>query len=134
MLVDFVVPGIPRTSQTKKPKSRRDWRAKVSLAATQAWSPTSPPLKRELSAVIIHYYTGGTDIDVDGIGKLVLDALKGAIIEDDGVFSQVLLRKSNQVGLEMSNPPPLLAETLGAHDSFLYVCLGEAPNHREIPL
>jgi len=87
----------------------------------------------EISAQIIHFYSEATNIDVDGIGKLILDALKSAIIEDDSIVSQVLLRKTNQVGLTFTNPPLVLAETLGSADSFVYVRIKDAPNHEEMP-
>ena len=133
MQVDFVIPGTPRTPQTKSQKSRNDWKARVRAAAEQARPKTHPPFTEELSAIIVHFYTEATNIDVDGIAKLILDALKGAVIEDDGLISQVVLRKTNQAGLVVSNPPPILADTLGSHDSFVYVRLGNAPDHKELP-
>ena len=133
MQVDFVVPGTPRTPQTNSPKSRNDWKARVGAAAAKAWPRDHPPFTEELSAVIVHFYTETTNIDVDGIAKLILDALKGAAIEDDGLISQVLLRKTNQAGLVVSNPTPILADTLGSHASFVYVRLGNAPDRKELP-
>ena len=103
------------------------------MAALLEWPLDRPPLTQEMSAVVIHYFTEKSDIDVDGIGKLVLDALKGAVIEDDRAISQVILRKSNQVDLLISNPPPVLADALGSHENFVYVQLNEAPNHEELP-
>jgi Holliday junction resolvase RusA-like endonuclease len=133
MLFEFVVPGIPRTAQTKKSESRKKWREKVTSAAGKLWPQTRPPLTSELSAIIVYYYTEQSDLDVDGIGKLVLDALVGTIVEDDAVFTQVLLRKSNQVGLKVSNPTSLLAESLGTYESFVYIVLDNAPNHEDLP-
>jgi hypothetical protein len=86
-----------------------------------------------MSAVIIYYYHESTNIDVDGIGKLILDALKGTVIEDDGLISQVVLRKTNLEGLVISNPPPVLLDALEAYPSFVYVYLSDAPDHRELP-
>lgn len=133
MQVDFVVPGTPRTPQTSSSKSRNDWKARVRAAAVTAWPKGHPPFTEELSVTIFHFYTEITNIDVDGIAKLILDALKGVVIEDDNLISQVLLRKTNQVGLLVSNPTPVLADTLGSHDSFVYVRLGNAPDHKELP-
>lgn len=86
MQVDFVIPGTPRTPQTKSQKSRNDWKAKVRAAAEKARPNNHPPFTEELSAIIVHFYTETTNIDVDGIAKLILDALKGAVIEDDGLI------------------------------------------------
>ena len=133
MQFEFVVHGTPRTPQTNSKKSRNDWRARVRAAALAVWPEEHPPFTEELSAVIVHYYTETTNIDVDGIAKLILDALVGLVIEDDGLISQVVLRKTNQVSLQISNPTPTLAETLGSYDSFVYVRLGNAPDHKELP-
>ena len=134
MYLEIVVPGIPRTRQTGSPKSRRDWQERVRTEARRLWPADRPPLNGELSAVIVHFYTETTNIDVDGIAKLILDALEGEIYENDAQFSQVLLRKTNQVDLSISNPTPLLADTLGAYSSFVYLRLDDAPDHEELPI
>lgn len=133
MELEFVVPGVPRTIQTKKSRTRNEWKERVREAARKGWPDGRPPLTRELSATVIHFYTRHTELDVDGIGKLILDALIGTAIEDDGLISQVLTRKSNQIGLLVSNPPLILADTLGSIEDFVYVRLSDAPNHQELP-
>lgn len=133
MYLEIVVPGIPRTRQTGSPKARQDWKERVRSLAIKEWSAERPPLNQELSAVIVHFYTEATNIDVDGIAKLILDALEGEIYENDSQFSQVTLRRTNQLGLSISNPSPLLADTLGSHDSFVYLRLDDAPDHKELP-
>ena len=132
MEFEFVVLGVPRTGQTKSKKSRSDWKQRVKEAALAAWPKGRRPISTELGALIVHFYTETTDIDVDGIGKLILDALREVVIEDDNIVSQILLRKTNQIGLSFSNPPLILAETLGSVDSFVYVRLGDAPRHEEL--
>jgi Holliday junction resolvase RusA-like endonuclease len=130
---DFVIAGIPRTPQTKNSKRKSAWKAKVAEAARKVKDKDDLLIALPFSAAIIYFYTENTELDVDGIGKLVLDSIKGILIEDDRFAEQVLLRKTNQDGLELVNPPLVLAEMLGAESSFVYVKLGMAPNHQELP-
>jgi hypothetical protein len=106
MLAEFVVIGIPRTPQTKSPKSRSDWRDRVKAAARSAWTEVRPPLVEEVSVVMIYFYTEETNLDVDGVPKLVLDGMEGIVFEKDSVVSQVLCRKTRQdVRLTLINLP-----------------------------
>jgi crossover junction endodeoxyribonuclease RusA len=135
MLVEFVVTGITRTPQTKSPKSRADWRDRVRTAARDAWTEARDPLTEEVSVTIIYFYMEETNLDVDGIPKLVLDGMEGTVFEGDNVVSQILCRKTRQdAGLRLVSPSSILAETVGNEDHFVYVSLGAAPDHKEIPL
>jgi Holliday junction resolvase RusA-like endonuclease len=134
MLAEFVITGVPRTAQTKSPKSRTDWRTRINAAARAAWTETQAPLRQEVAVLIIYFYIEETNLDVDGIPKLVLDGMEGIIFEKDSVVSQILCRKTRQdLGLRLVNPSPVLAEAVGSNDHFVYVSLGAAPNHKEIP-
>jgi Holliday junction resolvase RusA-like endonuclease len=133
MRFEFVIPGIPRTPQTKSSKSREDWRRRVRSAASAARPAARPPITTESSAVIVYFYNESTNIDVDGIAKLIFDAIEETVIENDKLVSQVLLRKTDRKGLIVSNPPALLLDALEAHTSFVYVSLDDAPDHKEVP-
>lgn len=132
-ILEFIVPGIPRTAQTKSRKSRADWKAKV-LNAVQA-RPIDDNFigKQTFSASIIYFYEDETQLDVDGIGKLLLDSLIGILYDDDSQAEQVLLRKTRKEGLAILNPPLMLVEALSSLQSFVFVKLGDGPKHEELP-
>jgi Holliday junction resolvase RusA-like endonuclease len=132
-MTDFVVVGIPRTPQTKKSKSRDDWKSQVAAAARLAAGEKFVPITEALSATVVYFHRDETELDVDGIGKLLLDSLEGIFFNDDCQIEQVLLRKTQQIGLTLTNPPPVLAAHIGSEDNFVYVRLGPKPDHQEIP-
>ena len=72
-------------------------------------------------------------MDVDGIGKLLLDSLIGILYDDDSQAEQVLLRKTRKEGLAILNPPLMLVEALSSLQSFVFVKLGDGPKHEELP-
>ena len=93
-----------------------------------------PPIGREVSATIIYFFEDETDLDVDNIAKPILDALNDFIYEDDSQVSQVTVRKTRLGrGLEIDVPSPALAKALDTGGDFVYVKVGDAPNHREVP-
>ncbi len=132
-MTEFVVLGIPRTPQTKKSKSKDDWKAKVATAARLAAGTRFVPRSESLSATVIYFHRDETELDVDSIGKLLLDSLEGIFFDNDHQIEQVLLRKTQQNELTLTNPPPVLAACVGSEDNFVYVKLGPKPEHQEIP-
>lgn len=133
-MFEFVVPGIPRTIQTKRATSREDWKNKVSKAAGDASAEHARYFVGSCSAAIIYFYSESTELDVDGIAKLILDSLKQVVFDDDSIVEQVLTRKTDQVGLALTNPPTILADALGTFPNLVYVSIQEGPNHSELPI
>jgi Endodeoxyribonuclease RusA len=132
-MIDFVVIGIPRTPQTKRAGSKQRWKEAVALAARAAVGTPFEILERPFSATIVYFYTESTELDVDGIGKLLLDSIKDIVIVDDNFAEQVLLRKTDQLGLNLVNPPKTLLNVLNEHQNFVYVRIDGPPNHSEVP-
>jgi crossover junction endodeoxyribonuclease RusA len=132
-MFEFVIPGIPRTAQTKRATTRDEWKSTVSNAARNAIGDKFVFFDRGCSAVIVYFYSNSTELDVDGIAKLILDALKEVLYDDDKNVEQVLLRKSDQVGLVINNPTEVLAGALGTFENLVYVKFDEAPKHSEVP-
>jgi crossover junction endodeoxyribonuclease RusA len=133
-MFEFVIPGIPRTIQTKRAATREEWKRKVAQAATEALAGQGFYLHASCSATVIYFYSATTELDVDGIAKLILDSLQRIIFDDDSIVEQVLTRKSDQVGLALSNPPVVLADALGRLPNLVYVKINRGPNHSELPL
>ena len=132
-MFEFVILGIPRTVQTKKSSSREQWKQKVAACAIEAMTENTMFFDEACSAVVIYYFIESTELDVDGIAKLILDGLKDIVFADDKIVDQVLVRKSNQTGLKLSNPTPVLAEALGADSNLVYVRIDYGANHSELP-
>jgi crossover junction endodeoxyribonuclease RusA len=133
-MFEFVVHGIPRTNQTKRAVSKIDWKQKVATKAKERMMEQQPTYVYDgCSATIIYYYLGSTELDVDGISKLILDSLKQIVYDDDSVVEQIVVRKTNQIGLQITNPPAVLAEGLLASENLVYVRIDAAPNHAELP-
>lgn len=134
-LFDFIVQGIPRSRQTSSPKSRNDWKERVRKALLERWVGDLPPLELRLSAVVIYFYREQTNLDVDSIGKYVLDQLNGIAVRDDSLFDQVIFRKTDQSAIdELIEPSPLLSQVYRAIGNFVYVAVASAPDHRRIPI
>jgi Holliday junction resolvase RusA-like endonuclease len=133
-MVEFVTLGIPRTSQTKRANSRQLWKDAVANAAREAVGSNFEPIEVPFSATIIYFYTESTELDVDGIGKLLLDSIKDIVVVDDRYAEQVLLRKTNQLGLAVVNPPEVLSDVLNEHENFVYVKIDGPPKHSEMPI
>jgi hypothetical protein len=132
-MVEFVVIGIPRTPQTKKVASKQLWKDTVADSARAAIGSDFAVIERPFAATIIFFYTETTELDVDGIGKLLLDSIKDIIILDDKFAEQVLLRKTDQQGLNLVNPPQILLNVLNEYQNFVYVRIDGPPNHSEVP-
>ncbi len=132
---DFVVVGIPRSRQARRRKVRDEWIESVRRAASGYHDGGRPPYTTEISAALIYFYRDETSIDVDNIGKPIFDALKGYLLEDDGLITQLVSRKTDQSTIAaIKNPTEVLAFALNTYDQFVYVVLGRPPDHEEIPL
>lgn len=132
---DFVIPGTPRTRQRRRRNTGEYWKGSVRAAAQRRWPESRTPFAAELQALIIYYYRNETTIDVDNIGKLILDAIKGLLIDDDRLISQLIVRKTDLTQISsIRDPSEVLAPFLGIDENFVYVCLGGPPDHREIPI
>lgn len=131
-MFEFVVLGIPRTLQTKRSATKAEWKQKVATKARERLVEDQFYVNDGCSAIIVYYYVGSTELDVDGISKLILDSLENITYDDDKIVEQVIVRKTNQIGLEISNPPPVLAEALLTNENLVYVRIDAAPNHAEM--
>jgi crossover junction endodeoxyribonuclease RusA len=130
---EFIVPGIPRTAQTKRASSREAWKKLVASQAIACLSDENGYVSESCSATIVYFYVGSTELDVDGIAKLILDGINEIIYEDDRFVEQVLVRKTDQIGLQLTNPPSILAEALLSGQNLVYVRIDSGPNHSELP-
>jgi hypothetical protein len=98
------------------------------------WPEGRPALDREVALAVVYFYVEETDLDVDGIAKLVMDALEGSIIVNDRFVSQATLRKTELSHLAyLEEPPPSLAQAVNTNREFVYVSISDGPDHRRLP-
>lgn len=130
---EFVVEGIPVSANNDRPAARQ-WKARVGTAAAcylRGWGFRDTG---ELSALMVLFHTGPYACDTDNIPKHVLDALTGVVFDDDDRVTQVVVRRTRQLpGLEIIDPPPLVATHLGLCSHFLYVRIEDGPDHSAMP-
>ena len=134
ILLDFTIAGVPISAQTKSPKARRNWRNRIRATARAESASESSIVADEVSIVILYFYEGDTDIDVDNVPKLILDALSSIVYLDDMQVSQVITRKTRLAGgLVIDSPSPSLAAALDVGGDFVYVRVDGPPDHGSIP-
>ena len=130
---ECIVEGIPISANNDR-KAARAWRSRVAEAGARAMDGWQFRSSGELSALMVLFHTGIYICDTDNIPKHVLDALKGLTYEDDRIITQVTVRRTQLTpGLIIADPPPLVAAQLGDVPHFLYIYLGEGPDHRWLP-
>jgi hypothetical protein len=128
----FVVIGVPRVH---KARSRPQWQRTVSDAARAAWPVGTQLVSQEAAVTIVYFYREQTSIDVDNIAKPIIDALKGTIIANDDILSQVVLRKTDQAAIDaVVDAPESLVEVFRVHDNFVYIAMREPPDHTRLPI
>lgn len=132
--ISFTVVGISASAQARNKKRKDDWKNRVASASHSELPPDSSPVPDEVSATIVYFFEGETDIDVDNFTKPILDALIGVVYLDDGQVSQIVVRKTGlSAGLSIDDPEPVLAQALERGGDFVYIRIDEAPKHESIP-
>lgn len=133
----FVVDGEPISKQNPdRNGSKRRWRERVNAAARAALGEGAVPYGGELSVLVVYFYAGQTDRDLDNIAKPILDGMNDVVYHDDRQIAHLVLRKTEQA--LMSGVPDLPVEVvtrLGRHgrESFVYIRIEDGPDHRDWP-
>jgi Endodeoxyribonuclease RusA len=130
----FAVKGVPVSDQSENDRARYRWKREVAESAKRELPKKYSLVEEAMSVTIVYFYIGETDLDVDNIPKLILDALKGVIYADDKKIEQILVRKTKQGrGLDVIGPSNALLDALGWQHDFVYIEIRDAPNHLEMP-
>ncbi|XXY49764.1 RusA family crossover junction endodeoxyribonuclease [Sorangium sp. So ce269] len=135
--LELVVKGVPVSSQAKDRDKLEQWKRRIALAARDAIKEEDE-LYEECRGILVYFYFGSTDLDVDNIIKPVADALNGIAYYDDTIVSEWIARKTDLGRTEVVDPPATLlehfVEWVGTEQPFIYVCVvDEQPNHVELP-
>ena len=110
----------------------------MARAALERLQAESGPTDQDISVLIIYFYQGETSLDVDNIGKSLLDGLKGVLFRDDQQVAALLVRKSRfSAGLALTGASPYLLGAIErmsqAGSDFVYVRADPGPDHDRIP-
>ena len=133
--LELIIEGIPASLQSSA-LSRARWKERVQRAAREAILEEDE-IFDECRVILVFFYFGSTDLDVDNIIKPVSDALCAIAFGDDKLVSEWVSCKTDLERTEIRDPPPVAAvleDWLAAKQPFVYVCvMGEGPNHAELP-
>jgi hypothetical protein len=105
----------------------------VEQSARAKWPAGTAPIDGEVAVAIFHFYTG-VELDVDNIAKPILDAIKGIILADDRIISQLFVRRTN-LGIlsSIQAPPPEIAAAIGQGGDFIWLKVDGPPMHNVLP-
>lgn len=129
---EFVVDGPPVSQQTRRRARLPLWRAAVLAAATVRWPLGEDPFEDTVSVEITHFYEGSPG-DVDNIIKPILDAIKGLVLADDSLVTDIVCRRRPLGGPFLADPvSPTLADGLAGNREFLHVRVALSPAGGEL--
>lgn len=78
----------------------------------------------------MHVHRGPSGVDIDNGVKVLLDALKGVVIDDDKQITDLKIRKTDQdLVTSFSDLPSKVLEHIGRDDEFVYVRIAVGPDH-----
>lgn len=130
--IEFVVFGVPASSQTHNKARKQLWMNAVRTAATAAWP--LPLVDHKVKVTITHYHRGGNHPDVDNMTKPIFDAITGAIWIDDRLVDSStpgrihLDGKYRIAGLSMT-----LAEGFSKNQEFVHIRIEDFSNQEYLP-
>ena len=118
----FTIPGEPLSLNNNNSQSRQSWRRKVRRSARLHW-PGGPLINQEIKVTIITFFDNNTPpFDVDNVPKRILDALKGQVIRDDRlVTDMVSLKRNRDANLQFTTLPIVMLNSLRNPGPFVYV-------------
>ena len=119
---EFTVPGHPLSLNNKKSQSRIQWQQDVLNSALLRW-PGGPPINQKAKVAIITFFNNDSPpFDVDNVPKRILDAIKGLIIIDDDLITDLVsLKRNRDETLRFTTLPTTMLTSLQKPDPFVYV-------------
>ncbi len=82
VLLEFLVPDVPVSAQSRNRAKLQQWVSQVSAAATTAWGAKAP-LTDSVAVTLTLYALGGWRLDLDNMSKPILDAMTDVVWLDD---------------------------------------------------
>jgi crossover junction endodeoxyribonuclease RusA len=119
--VEFVVSGMPVSSQAKDLALKAAYRRAV-VEAAQVAMGTLEPFATPVLIFLAIFGEGGVRPDGDNVAKLVQDALQGIVyVNDRQIDDTIIRRRGVEEPIIVAGTPELLACTLARGASFMYV-------------
>jgi crossover junction endodeoxyribonuclease RusA len=131
--LEFVVPGVPISHQTKDRTQLKAWQTTIQTEAAKRWA--APPLTGKLKFLLINFHEGDLPpLDDDNMVKPVRDALNKLVFEDD---RQIRYSETLQVPIDapirVRGASAILLAAFSAGNPFLYVRIEDAPAVIQLP-
>lgn len=127
-LVEFTVPGVPVSLQTRNKAAKAAWMGLVKTSSTAAY-PVGTPLFQGAMRVAIYYFSAAAmPGDIDNIVKPILDALCQRVYVDDQAVATVIVRKIDPgQAVGTTNPSPTLLSALTGARPLVYIRISDDP-------
>jgi crossover junction endodeoxyribonuclease RusA len=130
--VEFIVTGVPASSQAKNLERKRKWMADVRQAAQAVWSDS--PLGTKVRVGITYYVRGGKLPDVDNMAKPILDAITSTVWVDDIQVDSVRSGRVDLDGLfRLSGLSVALLEGFHQNQPFVHVRIVDFSSQEFLP-
>lgn len=132
LLFEFAVLGAPVSIQAHRAAPRQRFRNKVFAAADAVWDRDRPPIASPVAVTITHFFEGAP-ADLDNIAKLILDGIKGRVLTDDKLISDLVLQRRPIVGpYVVTAPSPRLMQALRTGREFVHIAVASPPVNAEL--
>jgi len=130
--VEFVVRGTPVSLQTKNPRSRELWKARVRQDSRSAlpeghfWSEGD-----RFAVTILHFPASAMEGDIDNIVKPILDAMSQHIYADDQYVERIWVQRIRPgERVPFHAPSPVLQIALHGPGPITYIRVSDDPLER----
>jgi crossover junction endodeoxyribonuclease RusA len=134
VLVEFAVFGTPVSYQSNNRELLRRWEERVRTAAEAAWPANTLPVSTDCLLVVVYFFSRPIPmIDNDNLIKPIQDALIGLVYQDDRQVTDSVIRRTDVQGsFFLQDQSEVLLTALRGGDSFVYVRVEDAPDHRSL--
>ena len=129
--IEFIVAGTPASLQTKRPETRRAWKAHVREASRAALPEGHFSTAVPVAVTLFYFPVSVMQGDIDNIVKPVLDALCQHVYEDDRQVERVWVQKFEPRGdVEFNSPSDVLANAIRGVRPILFIRVTDDLNER----
>ncbi len=133
VLLEFLVPGVPVSAQSRNRANLQQWVSQVAAAATSAWGVV-PPVGGPVAVALTLYALGGWKLDLDNMSKPILDAMTGVVwLDDRQIVSLAAHRRDLDGAFVVQGMSPVLAAGFVGGAPFLHVAVLDPPDPTRLP-
>ncbi|WP_423596710.1 RusA family crossover junction endodeoxyribonuclease [Roseateles sp. MS654] len=126
LIVDFLLPKVPVSHQTKSKDRKEAWRDFVYGRALHAW-PATPLIDCDLKFTMVYLADNPTAGDINNFVKPVQDALCSLIYADDSMVLDVSAHmRFFDLPTSVAGIPGLLAQAILSGEPCVYVAISDS--------